>query len=712
MTEHVGISPKTVHGWGGGAGAPVDVVRPLDQDSLHRALDRGRRAGSGAIARGLGRSYGDAAQLRDGLVLDMTALDRFEFDAELGIITAEAGATLHALLAVAIPAGWILPAVPGTQHVTVGGMIASDVHGKNHHAAGSFGDHILGLGLLRSTGEVVELRPGAQDGWFEATIGGMGLTGVILWARIALQPIAGPNLSVDTDRVNQLDDAIGLLAESGPPHRVAWLDLLGGTSVGHVRGVVTRAEHVADGDPFSDGAVGERVTVPAWFPGGLLRPGTVRAYNEFRYRAAPASERGRHQPFGAHMFPLDALAAWPRLYGRDGLVQYQFAVPEGEERTIAWVIATLRAEGVPCYLAVLKRLGEGNAAPLSFPLRGYSLALDLPRAHGGLTRALSLADELVTTAGGRVYLTKDSRLRPELLAAMYPRLAEWREAQSQIDSAGLWSSDLAARVGLVGAPQRASRLVTAPPPTPRRVLLIGGTSEIGTAIVRRIAAEGPVTPYLLARDEAGTAASLDTLRHAGCDGGGHGRLDVRDTDAHEAALDDAVAALGGGIDVIVLAAGVLGAQEGLEADRATAEEVLDVNLLGCGMLLISALARLKAQGSGSLVVLSSVAAERPRAGNAVYGAAKAGLDALAQGLTDSVHGSGVEVVVVRPGFVTTKMTAGLKPAPFATTAEAVAEATVAALGGGSATLWVPAILRPVFSALRHLPRSIYRRLPL
>ena len=340
------------------------------------------------------------------------------------------------------------------------------------------------------------------------------------------------------------------------------------------------------------------------------------------------------------------------------------------------------------------------------------LALDLPRTHGGLTRALALADELVATAGGRVYLTKDSRLRPELLAAMYPRLAEWREAQAQIDSAGLWRSDLAARVGLVDAPERASTVPIPAAPTPRRVLLIGGTSEIGTAIVSRMAAEGPVKPYLLSRDETGLAASLDTLQQAGCDVGGHGRLDVRDTDAHEAALDDAVAALGGGIDVIVLAVGVLGAQEGLEADRATAEEVLDVNLVGCGMLLLSALARLKAQGSGSLVVLSSVAAERPRAGNAVYGAAKAGLDALAQGLADSVHGSGVEVLVVRPGFVSTKMTAGLKPAPFATTAEAVAEATVAALGGGSATVWVPAILRPVFSVLRHLPRSLYRRLPL
>lgn len=244
----------------------------------------------------------------------------------------------------------------------------------------------------------------------------------------------------------------------------------------------------------------------------------------------------------------------------------------------------------------------------------------------------------------------------------------------------------------------------------RSVLLIGGTSEIGLAIVRRLAAEGSVRPFLLGRDRAAlstTAASLDG------DGSPaeHEVLDADDLDSHESTVGGAFERAGG-FDVVVLAIGVLGAQAGLEADPREAEEVMRVNFLGGGSLLLAALRALRRQGRGTLVVLSSVAAERPRAGNAIYGAAKAGLDALAQGLSDAVAGTGVRILVVRPGFVKTRMTRGLEPPPFSTTADAVAAATVRALDGREHTVWVPHALRYVFAVLRHLPRPIYRRLPL
>ena len=437
-----------VSGWGGGPRAAVMLVRPPDADALRAAVAE-HRPGAGAIARGMGRSYGDAAQLAGGLVLDTTSMRGFDLDCEAGTVTAQAGATFGELLRALVPAGWVLPVVPGTQHVSVGGAIASDIHGKNHGSAGTFGSHVQALGLLTSGGEVLELGPDRDRELFAATLGGMGLTGVILWARIALRAVSGALLSVDTDRVRCLDDALAALSAPGGPHRVAWLDLLGSP---RGRGIVTRAEHAPDPRATGDGAtVRSRATVPARWPQGLLRPITVRAFNALRYRRAPRRERGRGEGLGTHMFPLDSLQAWPRLYGRQGFLQYQLVVPLGQERVLQTVIERLGSSRAPCYLAVLKDFGSANQAPLSFPLEGWTLALDLPRSAPGVQELLRDFDALVAGAGGRVYLSKDARLRPEVLQAMYPRLEHWRSVRDRADPACLWRSDLGVRTGLVGA---------------------------------------------------------------------------------------------------------------------------------------------------------------------------------------------------------------------------------------------------------------------
>ncbi len=245
----------------------------------------------------------------------------------------------------------------------------------------------------------------------------------------------------------------------------------------------------------------------------------------------------------------------------------------------------------------------------------------------------------------------------------------------------------------------------------RRVLLVGGTSEIGLAIVRRLADEGPVRAFLLGRDADRLAEALSGLERASMVQGEAETLDADDLDSHAEVFERAFLRAGG-FDVVVLAVGVLGAQSGLDAGRAEAAEVMRVNFLGAGSLLIECLRQLRERGRGTLVVLSSVAAERPRAANAIYGAAKAGLDALAQGLADATTDSGVRVLVVRPGFVRTRMTAGLAAAPMAVSADEVAQATVRALSTSAHTIWVPGRLRLVFGVLRHLPRGIFRRLPL
>ncbi len=440
-TDTAGITRVTLSGWGGGPRTSMSLVAVSDVDALREAIALvGPR---GAIARGMGRSYGDAAQRDGGLVLDLTRMTGWELDAERGEVTAEAGITLGTLLGLLVPRGWMLPVLPGTQHVTVGGAIASDIHGKSHGVDGTFGSHVRSLELLRADGEVVTLEPGSD--LFAATLGGMGLTGVIVSARIALAPAASGIVSVDTDRADSLDEVLALLAAPGGKYRVAWLDLLG-TRPG--RGVVTRAEPAADG-PVPGAVVRSRATVPARWPGGVLRPSTVQAFNELRFRSAPRRARGVPETLGTHMFPLDALEHWPRLYGPAGFVQYQFVVPPGAEAVLERVIEHLRTARVPCYLAVLKDFGPANAAPLSFPAAGWTLALDLPRSAPLLAPTLDALDALVAEAGGRIYLTKDARTRPEALAAMYPRLGEWRAARDAADPDGRWRSDLAVRTGLV-----------------------------------------------------------------------------------------------------------------------------------------------------------------------------------------------------------------------------------------------------------------------
>ena len=451
--------PATIRGWGGGAGAAVEVVRPRSRAARPESLELARSHPGrwrGALVRGLGRSYGDAAQLAGGLILDTTQLKSIDLDHESGEVTAGGGVSLEVLLERLVPDGWLVPVLPGTQHVTVGGAIASDIHGKNHGVAGTFGAHVLSLQLLSATGELLHLEP--DDELFGATVGGMGLTGIIVSARFALRPVRGPLLAVDTDRVQTLDEALDVLASPGGSYRVAWLDLLARRPG---RGVVTRAEPLEDppADPVqasrASGMHGARPTVralvrvPERWPAGLLRPSTVRAFNELRFRRSPRRQREHLEPIGAHMFPLDKLDAWPRLYGKRGFVQYQLVVPRGGESVLRAVIEHLRRARVPCYLAVLKDFGPANEALLSFPIEGWTLALDLPRAADGLAAALDYCDELVAGAGGRVYLTKDARLRGGVVRAMYPRLSEWQAVRDRADPEGLWRSNLALRTGLV-----------------------------------------------------------------------------------------------------------------------------------------------------------------------------------------------------------------------------------------------------------------------
>ncbi|PWI17602.1 decaprenylphosphoryl-beta-D-ribose oxidase [Streptomyces sp. Act143] len=443
----------SVTGWGRTAPTAARLIRPRTYEEAAAAV-RGCGA-RGGIPRGLGRAYGDAAQNAGGAVLDMTALDRVHvIDAGNGIVLCDAGVSLHRLMQVLLPLGWFVPVTPGTRHVTVGGAIGADIHGKNHHVSGSFSRHVLSFELLTADGEIRTVSRGTP--LFDATTGGMGLSGVILTATVQLQPVRTSLMSVDTERARDLDDLMARLSATDHHYRysVAWIDLLArGAATG--RAVLTRGDHApleALGTRARRDALAFRPSQlpapPAVLPEGLLSRRTVGWFNELWYRKAPRARTGRLQTIAAFFHPLDGVPHWNRIYGRGGLVQYQFVVPYGREDTLRRIVRRLSERRCPSFLAVLKRFGDGDPGWLSFPLPGWTLALDIPAGLPGLGVLLDELDEEVAAAGGRVYLAKDSRLRPELLAAMYPRLDDFRALRAELDPRGVFVSDLSRRLGL------------------------------------------------------------------------------------------------------------------------------------------------------------------------------------------------------------------------------------------------------------------------
>lgn len=461
---------RSLCGWGRVARARCRVIRPRTAGEVAAAIAAHEHSGAGVIARGAGRSYGDAAQNAGGEVLDMTGLDRIvAIDGERRLITAQAGATVARLLAGLARRGLTLPVVPGTRHVTVAGAIASDVHGKSHHRDGGLARHVTAIALCTPADGLVEVSPDSDPELFYATLGGMGLTGAIVAATLRAEPLASPWVAADADRTDGLQQTLALM--SGPErHRysVAWLDLLAdGPRLG--RAIVSRADPLPAGDatPARRGraaaAGGARhdayaysralarrpaFEIPRGFPAAVLRPAGMRTFNALRWRATPRRERGRPLELAPYLFPLDALGEWNRLYGPAGLIQYQFAIPAGQERTLERCFQLMRGRRLPVYLAVFKRLGPTFGGPLSFPLEGWTLAIDLPASAPGLRAALDELDELVAGCGGRVYLTKDVRLRPDALRAMYPELERFQALRARIDPQGIMRSDLGRRLGL------------------------------------------------------------------------------------------------------------------------------------------------------------------------------------------------------------------------------------------------------------------------
>ena len=443
-------------GWGRVSPSSAELAEPATIDSAAQLL----RAGAdvrGVIARGLGRSYNNAAQIADGLVISTARMNRIiELDATTGLVTCEAGVSLEQLMVAGLPAGWFVPVSPGTRQVTIGGAIAADVHGKNHHVAGSFARHVPSFEILLPDGDVRTVTSSSDPALFWATAGGMGLTGLIVRATVQLKRVATSRVRVDTVRTADIDETMAVLAEHDRRYgyTVAWSDSMArGASLG--RSVITSGDFadLADlppadrTDPFAF-RPGARVGVPAGFPPGLINRYTVRVANEAWYRKAPRSRTGELQTIGAFFHPLDGIRNWNRVYGPGGFRQYQYVVPFGQEAAVRRSFELVSEAHAPSFVTVLKRFGESDPGLLSFPMAGWTLALDFPARTPGLARLLGQIDQLVLEAGGRVYLAKDSRVPAEVLAGMYPRLPEFRKLRAELDPAEILASDLSRRLGL------------------------------------------------------------------------------------------------------------------------------------------------------------------------------------------------------------------------------------------------------------------------
>ena len=384
-------------------------------------------SGTTLIARGNGRSYGDAA-LNPALTLSMLGMNRSQaFDAGTGLLTCEAGVMLSDILETFVPRGWFPPVVPGTKFVTVGGMVAADVHGKNHHLEGSFGAHVESLSLVTADGELRVCNRSENTDLFRATIGGMGLTGVILSASFRLKPIETSFVMAETLSVRDLDETMALFDDSHNwPYSVAWIDCLArGEKFG--RALVSRADTTTHNslpeslalDPLRPAST-RKLSIPVDMPSVVINRYSVGLFNELYYQHSRKRAGTSLVHFDPYFFPLDRIMAWNRLYGRRGFVQYQCVLPKSESPAgIAALLDCVRLAGQCSPLAVLKLFGPEGEGLMSFPMKGCTLSLDFPMRRGTLD-LLNELDRITHDHGGRIYLAKDACSTPERLRLGYP----------------------------------------------------------------------------------------------------------------------------------------------------------------------------------------------------------------------------------------------------------------------------------------------------
>lgn len=434
--------------WGNVRGSESYLREPESIDDLREIIESvGNRGG---IARGSGMSYGDQPMNSDGDVIQPLFREgNIENPNSNGIITVPSSITFAELLERVVPLGWFMPVVPGTSFVTIGGAIAADIHGKNHYRKSSIASHIKSITLMLANGETIRCSETEEASIFWATVGGLGLTGIVIEATIQLSRIRSSKIQVSRKSFGNFSDLFEAMKSqvNRSEYSVAWLDLISKNNFG--RGILETANHVkSNTHPEFSYTAKPTLPLPNHLADTFLRRSTVKAYNSLRFLSASKTETIRKTELTTFMHPLDKVRNWNRLYGKSGIIQWQIAVPEVSEHTLFDVIDSIGKAKVPAFLVVLKKLGASNQAPLSFPMQGWTLAVDFPANHKRIYRFLDVLDQELIQAGGRIYLAKDARLDPELIPKMYPDLDEWKSIRQNIDPDRRWQSDFSRRLNL------------------------------------------------------------------------------------------------------------------------------------------------------------------------------------------------------------------------------------------------------------------------
>jgi decaprenylphospho-beta-D-ribofuranose 2-oxidase len=417
-------------------------------------LLKSRAMTNSVIPRGLGRGYGDCAINGFGITAVTTELQKFVLDGS--VLIAEAGASIGEILQHIVPRGYFVPVTPGTKFVTIGGAIAADVHGKNHHKDGSFSNFVKELDLLIADGTIRKVSPSINPNLFWATIGGMGLTGVILSAKIQLIPIETSKISVRNiicSNIEVLMDEM-IRVDEFAKYSVAWVDTLaGGKHLG--RSILSVGDHANEKDGNKrkgknslEYSSKQLVTFPDFVVSGLLNRFTVRLFNGLWFRMAALSKKKKIVSLDSFFYPLDVIGNWNGMYGADGFIQYQVCIPDSSSHLVRLILEKFSESRIPSFLSVLKRFGSEGKGMLSFPSKGWTLAVDIPAGVEGLGELLDFLDKKVIDAGGRIYLAKDSRMNPYFVEHMYPRLNEFRKVKQEIDPKNLYQSNMSRRLGL------------------------------------------------------------------------------------------------------------------------------------------------------------------------------------------------------------------------------------------------------------------------
>jgi decaprenylphospho-beta-D-ribofuranose 2-oxidase len=659
--------------------------REFMPSSVEEIQDHVRNAGQ-IVARGMGRSYGDASLGSN--VISTDKLNKvLNFNDEQGQITCEPGVSLAAILELIVPKGWFLPVTPGTKFVSVGGAIAADIHGKNHHVDGTFGNHVQELKMVVESGEIISCSPEQNADLFKATLGGMGLTGIITSATFSLKKIETSYIDQTATVCENLDEMLSAFDRlAHQTYSVAWIDCFAKEEeLG--KGILYTGEHASvaqvNGNAFLEYKAKRLFSLPFSMPRFALNRLTIKMFNGVYFSRNKKNAGQSIIDADTFFYPLDKIGNWNRMYGAKGFVQYQFVIPRENGKEGLIEILTRISQGKHgSFLAVLKLFGQPNQL-LSFPVHGYTLALDFP-VNKAVFKLLDELDEIVLRYGGRLYLAKDARMSRSTFERSYDQRSQFSEINRAQNPGQKFSSLLSQRLGMNWK---------------KTALILGAKSAVAMATARRLADDG-FDLILAARKADEIDESIFDCQVAKVN------FDALDTDSHRAFYQ----ALPVKPDVVLISFGYLGDQDKAQADFAEAQKIVATNYLGAISILEIVASDMESREEGTIIGVSSIAGDRGRASNYVYGSSKAGFTTYLSGLRNRLAGKQVHVITVKPGFIDTPMTKDLDlPPKLTASADEVGAKILKALKGRKNVVYAKGVWRWIMLIIRNIPEFIFKK---